>query len=443
MIYRFSKKQFFSRILLVISALVVVGLLFDQLQLVLLIGATIALTWNYKHLLKLVTWLWQKKLISPPESTGIWGHVYDGIYRRTQKYRRKQRDLNARIREFRDGAEALPDAAIVLGLDYSIRWSNKKASYLLGIRWPMDNGQRITNLVRSPELATYIGKQDFSNPCTLLSPEHQHQRIEMRFMPYGDEQYLLLARDVSQSHRVEKMRRDFVANVSHELKTPLTVVRGYMEMIQEQTDEFSAHWARTFNTIEQQVTRMDRLVEQLLILSRVEVNADLEVRAMINVPDLIAALIDDVQVLNKDKQHKLVFDIDESLGLKGNESELKSAFANLLVNAINYTPDGGEIKVSWQRLGKYCVYQVTDNGVGIREDDIKRLTERFYRVDKSRSRDTGGTGLGLAIVKHVAQHHNAELLISSVLHRGSTFKIEFPAHDSFILGENYSHPVGQ
>lgn len=436
MIYRFSRKQFFSRVLILISCLVVVGLLLGQLQLVLLIGAVIALIWNYKHLLKLINWLWQKNLISPPESAGIWGHIYDGIYRRTQKYRRKQRDLNARIREFRDGAEALPDAAIVLDLEYCIRWSNKKASYLLGIRWPMDNGQRITNLVRSPELANYIGKEDFSTPCSLVSPDNEDQQLELRFMPYGDEQYLMLARDVSQLRRVEKMRSDFVANVSHELKTPLTVVRGYVEMIQEDND-FSDHWSRSFDTIEEQVTRMDRLVQQLLILSRVEVNADIDIRAMVNVPEFINTLIDDASVLNKHKHHRLSFDIDPSLGLMGNESELKSAFSNLLVNAINYTPDGGDIKVSWQRVGDHCVYQVTDSGVGIRPEDIDRLTERFYRVDKSRSRDTGGTGLGLAIVKHVAQHHNAELLIQSTLHKGSTFSIEFPAQDSFVIGENY------
>ncbi|TLU65145.1 phosphate regulon sensor histidine kinase PhoR [Thalassotalea litorea] len=438
MIYRFSLKQFFGRVLTLIGCLVVVGLLFDQLLLVLLCGAVITLIWNYQHLLKLINWLWQKNLISPPESHGVWGHIYDGIYRRTQKYRRKQRELNARIRKFRDGAEALPDAAIVLDLDYCIRWCNKKATSLLGIRWPLDNGQRITNLVRSPELANYVGKQDFSSPCSLESPDNEDQQLELRFMPYGEKQLLLLARDVSQLHRVEKMRRDFIANVSHELKTPLTVVRGYVEMIQEDND-FSDHWSRSFDTIEQQVTRMDRLVQQLLILSRVEVSGDSEIRTMVNIPHLISALVEDASVLNKNKQHRMSFDIDETLGVMGNESELKSAFANLLVNAINYTSDGGEIQVSWQRIGDHCVYQVCDTGDGIRPEDIDRLTERFYRVDKSRSRNTGGTGLGLAIVKHVAQHHNAQLHIESILHKGSTFRIEFPAEDSFILGENYPH----
>lgn len=425
---------------MVIAGLIVLGLLVDQLQLVLLSAAVIALVWNYKHLLMLVNWLWQKNLISPPESKGVWGHIYDGIYRKIKTYRSKQRDLNARIREFRDGAEALPDAAIVLGLDYCIRWCNKKATYLLGIRWPLDNGQRITNLVRSPELANYIDKQDFSSPCSIESPDNEEQQIELRFMPYGDKQYLLLARDVSQLHRVEKMRSDFVANVSHELKTPLTVVRGYVEMIQEDND-FSEHWARSFDTIEQQVTRMDRLVEQLLILSRVEANAEIDLRVMVNVPELINSLISDANLLNKNKQHKLIFDVTPDLGIMGNETELKSAFANLLINAMNYTPDGGQIKVSWLRVGEHCVYQVKDTGVGIRAEDLSRLTERFYRVDKSRSRDTGGTGLGLAIVKHVAQHHNAELIIESTLHQGSTFKIEIPAQDSFVIGENYPRQI--
>lgn len=434
MIYRFSLKHFLFKQILILLASCLVGYWFDQLALVVSGVVLSMLIWNYRHLIRLIDWLWQKNLLHPPESSGIWGHVYDGIYRRIKKYRRKQKQLNSRIRQFRDGAEALPDAAIVLGLDFSIRWSNKKAMRLLGIKWPADSGQRLTNLVRSPPLTTYLEKADFSEPCSILSPDDDNQQLEMRFMTYGDDQFLLLARDVSQLKRLEMMRRDFVANVSHELKTPLTVMRGYVEMVQDDND-LPSHWSKSFDVIEQQVTRMDRLVQQLLVLSKVEVHSQEDTRSKIYMAQLIEQLLEDIHWLNKLKQHKISVSINPSLGILGIESELKSACSNLIVNAMNYTPDGGTIKVSWQQVGDYCEFSVCDNGCGIEEKDISRLSERFYRVDKSRSRDTGGTGLGLAIVKHVANHHRAKLHIESVFGKGSTFTLQFAVQDSFIVGD--------
>ncbi|TRX57324.1 phosphate regulon sensor histidine kinase PhoR [Thalassomonas sp. M1454] len=429
MIYRFSLKQFIIKQLLIFVGIGLFGYLFDQITLFLLLGAGASLIWNYRHLIQIIQWLWQKNLLHPPESSGIWGHLYDGIYRRIKNYRKKQKELNHRIRQFRDGAEALPDAAIVLGLDFSIRWSNKKANRLLGIRWPYDAGQRINNLIRSPKLTKYLKIQDFTEPCSIVAPNNAQKQLELRFMVYGDDQYLLLARDVSQLKRMEQMRRDFVANVSHELKTPLTVVRGYVEMIQDD-DSLNEQWGKSFNAIEEQVTRMDRLVQQLLVLSKVEVNEDADIRSKIDMPQLINKLIEDASWLNKDKQHQITADIDPTLGILGIDSELKSACSNLIVNAMNYTPKHGVIKISWKAVGDSCLFSVSDNGCGIQQEDIDRLSERFYRVDKSRSRDTGGNGLGLAIVKHVANHHKAELLIESVYGQGSTFSIKFAGDDS-------------
>ncbi|WOH39085.1 phosphate regulon sensor histidine kinase PhoR [Thalassotalea fonticola] len=432
MIYRFSSKQFIFKQVLYIFASIFIGYWLNSIWLCLWIYTAVSLLWNYQHLVNIIDWLWQKNLLHPPESKGIWGHVYDGIYRRIKNYRQKQKQLNARIRQFRDGAEALPDAAIVLGLDYSIRWANKKATRLLGIKWPADSGQRINNLVRSPILTKYLKKSDFSEPCSILSPDDDNQQLELRFMTYGDDQYLLLARDVSQLKRLEMMRRDFVANVSHELKTPLTVMRGYVEMVQEDKD-IPAHWGKSFATIEQQVTRMDRLVQQLLLLSRVEVHTDEDIRGQVNMPKLIEQLVEDINWLNKKKHHSINIEIDPRLGILGIESELKSACSNLMVNAMNYTPEGGNIKVSWTIDGDACLFSVADNGCGIESKDISRLSERFYRVDKSRSRDTGGTGLGLAIVKHVANNHNARFIIESEINKGSTFTIKFKAEDSFTI----------
>ncbi|OUS25353.1 phosphate regulon sensor histidine kinase PhoR [Thalassotalea sp. 42_200_T64] len=432
MIFRFSLKHFLLQQGFIFALVALLGYWFNHVSLFVLAAMMVSLIWNYRHLTALIDWLWQKNLLSPPESNGIWGHVYDGIYRRIRKYRNKQKELNFRIRQFRDGAEALPDAALVLGLDHSIRWSNKKANRLLGIQWPSDTGQLITNLVRSPQLAKYLKSGDFSEPCSITSPRDSTKQIEFRFMTYGDQQYLLLARDVSQLILLEKMRRDFVANVSHELKTPLTVMRGYVEMIQDD-DGLPAHWSKSFNTIEQQVTRMDRLVQQLLVLSKVEVQGYDDIRAQVQMPRLIEQVIEDISWINKTKQHQLSFEIDPRLGILGVESELKSACSNLLVNAMNYTAQGGVINICWNKQDGYCLFRVTDNGCGIVPEDINRLSERFYRVDKSRSRDTGGTGLGLSIVKHIVNNHRGQLIIESEFGQGSSFTIKFPVGESYQI----------
>jgi two-component system phosphate regulon sensor histidine kinase PhoR len=304
-------------------------------------------------------------------------------------------------------------------------WANTKAFDLIGIMHPGDVGQRIDNLVRTPAFVKYLVKGNFDEPFSLVSPVDYDLQIEIRLMPYGSDQFLLLARDISQLHRLETMRRDFVANVSHELKTPLTVVRGYLEMFEMGSNDLNPSWKKAFTTMEGQVSRMDGLVEQLLQLSRVEDSQHSDLNQKLSMPRLVANLIDDAQWLNKDKQHQLSSEIDNTLDILGIESEIKSACSNLIANAINYTPAGGEIAVSWRKMDGIAVFSVKDNGVGIKAEHVNRLTERFYRVDSSRSRDTGGSGLGLAIVKHVLQRHNAKLTIESTWGKGSVFSIAF------------------
>ncbi|GHE81493.1 PAS domain-containing sensor histidine kinase [Thalassotalea profundi] len=383
------------------------------------------LFWNYYQLLRLIKWLWRSKTIFPPQASGVWGRIYDGLYRQKKQHRKKLKQLNSKVRQFRDGAEALPDAALVLSNDLTILWGNKKAQQILGVRWPSDMGQRIDNLLRFPEFTQYLEANQFEHPCHIPSPHNNELRIELRLMAYGTDQILLLARDVSKIFRLEEMRRDFVANVSHELKTPLTVVRGYVEMVQSTENVLDPQWSKAFSTIESQVTRMDRLVQQLLVLSRVEIQADEEDKQSVNIPKLLNGLLEDAHWLNQDKQHQITADIDESLNLNGIESELKSAFSNLIANAIAYTPANGKIEISWKQVDAKAKFSVKDNGAGIGPEDLHRLTERFFRVDKSRSRDTGGSGLGLAIVKHVLNHHNAKLSINSQLGEGSEFVIFF------------------
>jgi two-component system, OmpR family, phosphate regulon sensor histidine kinase PhoR len=422
--FRLSFINIIYRLLGLLLASAFVGWLFGHVLLVMLATSIFLLVWHYHHLFKLINWLWQSKALSPPQAKGVWGYLYDGLYRQVKQQRNKQKQLNEKIRRFRDGAEALPDAALMLSEELTIEWGNKKAQRLLGVRWPEDFGQRIDNLLRAPEFSDYLSHENFENPCLLVSPIHSDIQLEIRLMAYGSEHVLLLARDISNLQRLEDMRRDFVANVSHELKTPLTVVRGYVEMIQASQESFDPHWQKAFQTIEGQVSRMDRLVEQLLNLAKVENNSDDE-KLLVNMAQLIHTLVDEVTWLNQEKQHKISLDISTEVCVLGFETELKSACANLLSNAIAYTPPNGNIEVSWRLMGNKAVFSVKDNGDGIKPEHVNRLTERFYRIDRSRSRDTGGSGLGLAIVKHVLHHHQAELVINSHWGQGSEFSIYF------------------
>ncbi|KGJ87264.1 phosphate regulon sensor histidine kinase PhoR [Colwellia psychrerythraea] len=421
---RLSFINIIYRLLGLLLASAFVGWLFGHVLFVMLATSIFLLVWHYHHLFKLINWLWQSKALSPPQAKGVWGYLYDGLYRQVKQQRNKQKQLNEKIRRFRDGAEALPDAALMLSEELSIEWGNKKAQRLLGVRWPEDFGQRIDNLLRAPEFSDYLSHENFEFPCLLVSPIHSDIQLEIRLMAYGSEHVLLLARDISNLQRLEDMRRDFVANVSHELKTPLTVVRGYVEMIQASEASFDPHWQKAFQTIEGQVSRMDRLVEQLLNLAKVENNSDDE-KLLVNMAQLIQTLVDEVTWLNQEKQHQINLDIATDVCVLGFETELKSACANLLSNAIAYTPPNGNIEVSWRLMGNKAIFSVKDNGDGIKPEHVNRLTERFYRIDRSRSRDTGGSGLGLAIVKHVLHHHQAELVINSHWGQGSEFSIYF------------------
>lgn len=393
-----------------------------------ILGLISLLVWHYYHLNKLTQWLWRSKSLTPPQAGGIWGSIYDGLYLQTIKFRKKQKRLNDKIKKFRDGAEALPDAALLLSEDLCIEWGNKKAQHILGLKWPNDVGQRLDNLLRFPEFSKYLAENNFEHPCLIPSPSNIENTLELRLMPYGTEQILVIARDVSKLQRLDKMRRDFVANVSHELKTPLTVVRGYVEMVQQTDHHLDPHWHKAFSSIESQVSRMDRLVEQLLLLSKVENQEGVDDYEQIDIPTMLHTLVDDCQWLNQQKQHEISFDIDDSLTIKGIESEIKSACSNLLSNAIAYTPTQGKIHLTWQRDNNKAKFSVKDNGVGIRPEFVNRLTERFFRIDKSRSRNTGGAGLGLAIVKHVLNRHQAELVINSQWGKGCEFSIFFDLH---------------
>lgn len=427
MYVRLTASALYARFALWLAIFLVIGYFLNNLFLFAFLYLIALVCWQFQQILKLADWLWDSKALNPPLADGIFGRIFDGLYRQRRIARQKQKRLNERIKRFRDGSEAMPDATLVLSNEFIIEWGNKKAQKLLGIKPKKDIGQRIDNLIRFPAFSDKIASRDLEAPIDIPSPLNPEARLEIRLIPYGKEQILFLARDISKLHRLEEMRRDFVANVSHELKTPLTVVRGYVEMIQATEHAFDPQWSKAFSTIEGQVTRMDRLVEQLLTLSKVEISNEHEhsFKQRIDMPSLLKQLVDDASWLNQEKGHKLNLDIRSDAGIYGIDTEIKSACSNLITNAIAYTPENGEINISWKTIGDKVQFSVQDNGPGIKPEHVNRLTERFYRVDKSRSRNTGGSGLGLAIVKHVLQHHNAELAITSEWGSGSEFSITF------------------
>ena len=422
-----SKRKVYTRLFLFYCFIALVGLISNSLLLSLLIFTVALLLWHYHNLFLMDKWLWRDRKLSPPVSEGIWGHLFEGIYYLQRRDRRKRRELRNVVRRFRDGAEALPEAVVVLRDDWSIIWSNKLAQILAGLRWPADEGQRLDNLIRHPDFLQYLKAANFEQPLVLASPVNDQLTLEFNIMPYGVSQFLLIVRDITQLKQLEQIRKDFVANVSHELRTPLTVLQGYLEVMDDEHLPEKAMWKKAHNVMLDQTRRMDALVQQLLTLSRIEASARVQFDDDVDVPAMLAQLEQEAQTVNRDKQHTIVFDIDPELRVSGVTEELRSAFSNLVVNAIKYTQSGGNIHVSWQRQHLKAVFAVNDNGPGIAPQHVKRLTERFYRVDEARARNTGGTGLGLAIVKHVLSRHNSRLMIFSEPGNGSSFSFTLPA----------------
>ena len=424
--YRVINKQALAKRLFVyFIPLLLIGVLIDAPFLMLFLGAFSLLMWHYHQLYRLSDWLHNQRSFNPPEGEGSWEQVFEGIYQLQHRNRKKRNELAELIRRFRDGAEAVPDAVVVLQNDLSIVWCNQLALKVLGLQWPVDHGQRLDNLIRDPKFAKYMRRKEFSDALELESGHSVEQVLEFRVMPYANTQLLVVVRDVTRLKQLEQMRKDFVANVSHELRTPLTVVTGYLEMLDSDSLPPPAMWNKAQTTMLEQCKRMDSLVNQLLSLSRIEGAKRHSNDKAVKVPQLLKLIETEAQSINQDKGHQLIFNIDASLDITGAEDELRSAFSNLVFNAIHYTKPGGKIEVCWQRNNEQACFSVTDNGDGIAPEHINRLTERFYRVDKARSRTTGGSGLGLAITKHVLTRHGSQLKINSELGKGSCFSFAF------------------
>ena len=422
MLERLSWKRLVLELLLCCIPAVILGLIFGHLPWFLLLAVTGLLVWHFWNLLRLSWWLWVDRSMTPPPGRGSWDPLLYGLHQMQLRNKKRRKELGNLIKRFRSGAESLPDAVVLTTEEGTIFWCNGLAQQLLGLRWPDDNGQNILNLLRYPEFTRYLSQKDFARPLTLVLNNGRH--LEFRVMPYSDEQWLLVARDVTQMHQLEGARRNFFANVSHELRTPLTVLQGYLEMMQDQTLEGPLR-DKALGTMREQTSRMEGLVKQLLTLSKIEAAPAMVLNEKIDVPLMLRVVEREAQTLSQQRQ-TLQFDIDSTLKVFGNEEQLRSAISNLVYNAVNHTPDGTYITVSWKRIAGGACFSVADTGPGISAEHIPRLTERFYRVDKARSRQTGGSGLGLAIVKHALSHHDARLHIESQLGIGTTFSFVLP-----------------
>lgn len=409
-------------------ALAAVGAAAGQLYLFLLVGTLACLLWQLRNIACLEVRLRKDRGFKPPNGHGLWADIFGALYNRQRRHRARRQRLGAMLRTFRESVDAVPDGIVVIREPGAMQWWNATAERLLGIQWPRDQGQRLDNLYRNPDFADFIGSSpDEAQQVTLPSPIDERLMLEIRVIPYGRDQRLLIARDVSRVHNLERMRSDFVANVSHELRTPLTVVHGLTETLADQDTEPEGDKRHMLDLIQEQTWRMSRLVEDLLLLSRLETTRRPTAAKPVNIPAMLSSLCDEAKAASAEHQHDIRLEIIDQYGLLADERELRSAFSNLIFNAVNYTPEGGSITLRWWCDAAGAHFCIADTGIGIAPEHIPRLTERFYRVDRGRSAKTGGTGLGLAIVKHILQRYDAHLEIDSRPDKGSTFCCHFPA----------------
>ena len=415
------------RLLLLVSVCLLLGLITGEYAWALVIGLAGYLGWHLQQLLRLHKWLRTRQGDeAPPDGYGLWGEVLDSIYhlqRRDQKVRGR---LQAVIDRVQESTAALKDAVIMLDRDGNLEWWNIAAEKLLGLKTPQDSGQQITNLVRDPRFIEYFENHNYNEPMELPSPVSDRLRLQFHITQYGNREHLMLVRDITRLFQLEQMRKDFVANVSHELRTPLTVISGYLETLLDNVEDVNPRWLRALQQMQQQGGRMQNLLNDLLLLAKLEATDYPSDNQPVAVDLLLLSIKNDAQALSGERHHRISLEADPHLKLKGSETELRSAFSNLVFNAVKYTPDEGEIHVRWWGDEQGAHLSVQDSGLGIEAKHLPRLTERFYRVDSSRASNTGGTGLGLAIVKHVLLRHRARLDIASTLGKGSTFTCHFP-----------------
>lgn len=389
-------------------------------------------------LLRHATCLWQLIYWSrapherePLTAMGAWGELSDLLYQQMRKASKETKLANTELERLRLAAEALPEGVVILDDDWVIEWMNWEAEACLGLSASTDTGSRLTHLLREPALLDYLNaKGTHEKPLSLTTQRNPGRTLQVKTVPFAAERTLIMVRDITQLEKLATMRRDFVANVSHELKTPLTVTLGFIETAADALhDASSEELASYLRMATEQALRMQSLIEDLLMLSSLETDA-LPQEEAIDIGSLLTQVKQEAQALSdaRASQHQISLQVNGSTHIVGSARELQSALSNLATNAVRYTPTGGVISLLWEADAHSAHFSVADTGIGIAAEHLPRLTERFYRVDHGRSRDMGGTGLGLAIVKHVLERHQAQLEIKSELGKGSTFSVAFPAH---------------
>ena len=419
-----QKNEIIYLSMLVITS-IFVGYIFDQILLFITLSLFAYIFFMLKNLFKLHNWISDRKA-ELPDAQGYWGEIFNELYLLEKQKKKQQKLLSTALSRFKKAAEALPDGVVILSQHNFIEWVNPIASSLLGISYPKDSGQKINNLIRHPDFQHYLRKNNYSKTITFPAPDNVDKTLTIQIIPFGYKQKMIFCRDITHISKLEEMRTIFVSNVSHEMRSPLTVLSGYLEMFSDKPPADEKSFKLAISNMYQQAMRMQRLVTDLLALSKME-TAPVEHTALVDIYTLLIALKENAEVLAKDKQHTITLKADQELNLRGNSDELHSLFSNLINNAVRYTPEHGNITISWQKLHDEAVFSVSDDGPGIASQHIPHLTERFYRADVDRSRESGGTGLGLAIVKYAIERHDGRLEIRSTLGKGTTFTCYFPS----------------
>ena len=377
------------------------------------------------RLLHLTLLIRRRHRMVPPFPRGLWGEVYRSIAQYQQSGRKRRKRQIRFIQRFREAAISVPDALVILDKRKRIEWANPAAAELMNVVWPQDDGTRLVEILDHALLDEAIAAGEYSRPMDITPAHNRAIMLSVRITPFGERkrQRLVVARDVTKVYHLNVIRRDFVANASHELRTPLTVIAGFLENLVDSplTPESHRH---PLQLMSNQAERMRSIIEDLLTLSRLEMENGLPQLDPVDVAAELQLIIGEAELLDKGN-HELITDIDPDLLLNGNAVELRSAFSNLIFNAVKHTPPGSRIWIAWRDDGGEPLFSVRDDGGGIEREHIPRLTERFYRIDKARSRASGGTGLGLAIVKHVLNRYDARLTIESEMGQGSTFTCHF------------------
>ena len=436
---------------LILFSVCLVGYSIGQLLPALLLLLACYVLFNLVQLHRLTKWLAKDHASdrsAPPEGFGLWGGVFDGIYRLQKQERRASAYLENIVNKAQESSAALEMAIIMIDRNNNLDWWNKATESLLGLRYPEDRRLPVTNLIRDPAFTAYFGRNVYDEPLHINAPGDSGKRLEIQIALFGENERLIIVRDISQLHRLELMRKDFVGNVSHELGTPITVIKGYLEAILDNIQDLDGKWEKPVIQMHQQSSRMENIVKDLLALSALETGTPSRKQSSFVLIQLLSEIVNDARQIFAQQDHQFSLSCDENIKFIGDRGELYSAIANLVSNAAKYTPHQGKINIRIRLSEDFLEARVEDNGPGIEAQHLPRLTERFYRVDVSRSSETGGTGLGLAIVKHIVNRHDGELTVSSEVGKGSCFTCRFPlsrvktdGRDTVVADERTESPA--